>query len=144
MCGIELVRARCDRFLVIRLSGCLPLPLCPAAYCTGSVEEGGWGGWEAERWKAEVCLSRRRTQCNCVQPPAVQIVYKGNRFSCGETFPHVNLSPPPPCVFFRCFVCSLRPLSPLLYIHNVTFFVFNPFFIPLLPWNVEILPLESQ
>lgn len=43
LCGIELARARCDRFLVIRLSGCLPLSRSPAAYSTGSVEEGRWG-----------------------------------------------------------------------------------------------------
>lgn len=52
MCGIELVRARCDRFLVIRLFGCLPLSQYPAAHCTGSMEEGRRGGWvgrEVER-----------------------------------------------------------------------------------------------
>lgn len=43
MGGIELARTRCDRFLVIRLSGCLPLSQYPAAYCTGSTEEGRWG-----------------------------------------------------------------------------------------------------
>lgn len=77
LCGIELVRARCDRFLVIRLSGCLPLSQCPAAYCTGSVEEGRRvGGRESEtkRWEAEVCLNQRRMQWSCVQPPAVQVV----------------------------------------------------------------------
>lgn len=31
------------------LSGFLAASHCPAAYCTGSVEEGRWGGWEVGR-----------------------------------------------------------------------------------------------
>lgn len=58
-----------------------------------------------------MCLNRRRTQCNCVQPPAVQLCRRGNHFPCCETLPHVNLTPPPPPhVYFRSLICSARPL----------------------------------
>lgn len=92
MCGIELVRARCDRFLVIRLSGCLPL--CRSAR---SIQYRKRRGGRAARrgGGAEMCLNWRRVQRICTAPPRCSCVEEGGgHFSCCETLPHVISTPP--------------------------------------------------
>lgn len=103
LCGIELVRTRCDRFLVIRLSGCLPVSQYPAAYCTGSMGEGRWVGWVGVRdrreevgggslFKSEVYAVKL-----CTTPLWWRLCEKGNNFSCWDTFP-------PLCTFQSSFI----------------------------------------
>ena len=125
LCGIELARARCDRFLVIRLfwlPPSLPVP------CSILLRK-RWGGKMGRGRQGEKRRGRRR---KCVwiwgvrsvtvyNPLRCRLCRKGNHFSCWETFPHVNLTPPPPHVYFQSLICSLRPLSLLFHIHNATF-----------------------
>lgn len=129
LCGIELAGARCDRFLVIRLSGCLPLLPVPCSMQYRKHRRG------RER-EAEMCLNRRRTRCNCVQPPAVQLCKRGNHSSCCEP----DTPPSPLCVLSVRQLLSEAFSLFSIYIHNVTFsFILLSHFCP-----VWIPPLNSM
>lgn len=106
------------------------------------------GAWEAGRGE-----ERRGSRRKCVwirgvcsvtvyNPLRCRLCRKGNHFSCWETFPHVNLTPPPTHVYFPSLICSPRSFSLSSLSHWRCHFFFYPF-ITLLPRN-GIPPLYSR
>lgn len=129
------------------LSGFLASSHCPAAHCTGSVEEGRWGGWEVGREEVgggsvfeleAYAVKRCTTPCGagCVER---EIIFPAEKHSPMWTWhPHLLV-----CTFGPSF--AHLDLSLLSFTCTISLsFLFYPFFIQLLPCNVAVPHLNSQ
>lgn len=95
-------------------------------------EEGGEVGGGSVFWIGGVCSE------TVYNPPRCRLCREGNHFSCWETVPHVNLTPPPPvCTFTLSFL--------FLFSHSQChFLLLLSVFTPLFFSNVGKIPLYSR
>lgn len=147
MCGIELAEARCDRFLVISLFGCLlsPNSLQQILYrkCGGgkTVRLGGSGRRQEERWGGSVFESEACAVKLCTTPCGAACAEKGNIFFCSEIFPNVNLPSRLLCVFYLPHLLTHASLFFLSHNHSVTFLSFYPLLIYLILMKLKYMQI---